>query len=90
MGWGRRSKGADRLSWRAHITRLIRLRFPLALKRTEHLPDEDLIFEGHAFGVVLLEPGFPGVRGGEELEVLDSADMHVAETDQPAVSAVRV
>jgi hypothetical protein len=54
------------------------------------LPDEDLIFEGHAFGVVLLEPGFPGVRGGEELEVLDSADMHVAEIDQPAVSAVRV
>jgi hypothetical protein len=31
---------------------------------------EDLVLERHAFGIVFLEPGFRGVRGGEDLEVI--------------------
>lgn len=36
---------------------------------------QNLIFEGRAFRVVFLEPGFCGVRGGEDLDVLGVADL---------------
>jgi hypothetical protein len=48
---------------------------PRRLKRTEHLPDEDLVFERHAFGIVLLEPFFRGVLIGKDLEVLGVSNL---------------
>ena len=44
-----------------------RAHFWCASLRTGHLPDENIILEGHAFGVVLLEPCFRGVLVGEDL-----------------------
>jgi len=35
---------------------LTAFRSPSRLKRTGHLPDENLVFEGHAFGIVFLKP----------------------------------
>jgi hypothetical protein len=45
------------------------------LKRTEHLPDENLIFEGHFCGIGLLEPGFRGVLVGEYLDLVGVTDL---------------
>jgi hypothetical protein len=56
-------------------TKLWCLRWKMRLKRTEHLPDEDLIFEGHAFRIVLFEPDFRGVLAGEHLDVLGIAKL---------------
>jgi hypothetical protein len=36
---------------------------------------QNLILKGHAFGTVFLEPGFRGVGGGEDLDVLGIADL---------------
>jgi hypothetical protein len=33
---------------------------------------QNLILKGHAFGTVFLEPGFRGVGGGEDLDVIGS------------------
>jgi hypothetical protein len=48
LGWGCRSKGA------AAVALTNRLPFPLAPKT--NLPDENLVFEGHALGIVFLKP----------------------------------
>ena len=40
------------------------------LLRADHL-----VFEGDAFGIVFFEPGFRGVRGGEDLDVLGVANL---------------
>ena len=36
---------------------------------------QNLILKGHAVGIVLLEPRFRGVRGGEHLDVVDVANL---------------
>lgn len=44
--------------------------------------EDGLVLKGHAFGIVLLEPDFRGVRGGEDLDVLAVANL-LAELSSP-------
>lgn len=47
----------------------------MRLKRTEHLLNEDLTFEGYAFRIVLFEPDLRGVLAGEHRDVLGIANL---------------
>jgi hypothetical protein len=77
--WGRRSKGADRLGWRAHITKLIRLRFRPA--QPSQLPLPSPVSHAKSIAETILRSAQEGERDPGALERMAFLELMISPRD---------